>query len=96
MVVLPLSRVLRAMPPLQPLGQERHRRPARPARHAAATRPARCDELARQWRRIHSRPLRRIAIAPGCFLHSCGVTAGDPRLADDAEAHRIPLHQMCA
>ena len=27
-VVLPPSRVLRAMPPLQPLGQERHRQPA--------------------------------------------------------------------
>jgi len=29
-VVLPKSRVLRAMPPLQPLGQERHRQPAGP------------------------------------------------------------------
>jgi hypothetical protein len=26
-VILPKSRVLRSMPPLQPLGQERHRRP---------------------------------------------------------------------
>jgi two-component system cell cycle sensor histidine kinase PleC len=26
-VILPRSRVLRSMPPLQPLGQERHRRP---------------------------------------------------------------------
>jgi two-component system cell cycle sensor histidine kinase PleC len=32
-VVLPPSRVLRAMPPLQPLGQERHRGPAGPARY---------------------------------------------------------------
>ena len=33
-VALPPSRVLRAMPPLQPLGQERHRQPAGgPARH---------------------------------------------------------------
>ncbi len=32
-VVLPPSRVLRSMPPLQPLGQERHRRPAERARH---------------------------------------------------------------
>jgi two-component system, cell cycle sensor histidine kinase PleC len=32
-VVLPPSRVLRAMPPLQPLGQERHRQPAGPTRH---------------------------------------------------------------
>jgi two-component system cell cycle sensor histidine kinase PleC len=32
-VVLPPSRVLRAMPPLQPLGQERHRRPVERPRH---------------------------------------------------------------
>jgi two-component system cell cycle sensor histidine kinase PleC len=32
-VNLPPSRVLRPMPPLQPLGQERHRQPAMPARH---------------------------------------------------------------
>jgi two-component system cell cycle sensor histidine kinase PleC len=32
-VVLPPSRVLRAMPPLQPLGQERHRRPMERPRH---------------------------------------------------------------
>jgi two-component system cell cycle sensor histidine kinase PleC len=34
-VILPPSRVLRPMPPLQPLGQERHRQPAgAPARHS--------------------------------------------------------------
>jgi len=38
-VCLPRSRVLRAMPPLQPLGQERHRRPAAPvAKRQAAPR----------------------------------------------------------
>ena len=29
-VCLPKSRILRTMPPFQPLGQERHRRPAAP------------------------------------------------------------------
>jgi two-component system, cell cycle sensor histidine kinase PleC len=33
-VILPKSRVLRAMPPLQPLGKERHRQPAAPDRRA--------------------------------------------------------------
>jgi two-component system cell cycle sensor histidine kinase PleC len=33
-VMLPPSRVLRAMPPLQPLGQERHRRPFAPSRYS--------------------------------------------------------------
>jgi two-component system cell cycle sensor histidine kinase PleC len=37
-VVLPPSRVLRAMPPLQPLGQERHRQAAGPARHGTEPR----------------------------------------------------------
>jgi two-component system cell cycle sensor histidine kinase PleC len=31
-VILPKSRVLRAMPPLQPLGKERHRQPPQPER----------------------------------------------------------------
>jgi two-component system, cell cycle sensor histidine kinase PleC len=33
-VILPPGRVLRAMPPLQPLGQERHRQPAERHRHS--------------------------------------------------------------
>jgi two-component system cell cycle sensor histidine kinase PleC len=32
-VILPPSRVLRPMPPLQPLGQERHRKPVPVRRH---------------------------------------------------------------
>jgi hypothetical protein len=33
-VLLPKGRVLRAMPPLQPLGKERHRQPSSPERRA--------------------------------------------------------------
>jgi two-component system cell cycle sensor histidine kinase PleC len=43
-VVLPKSRVLRAMPPLQPLGQERHRQPAAPRRYGREPQWARAGE----------------------------------------------------
>jgi two-component system cell cycle sensor histidine kinase PleC len=46
-VLLPKNRVLRAMPPLQPLGMERHRQPAAPERRVHA-RPAGAENAARQ------------------------------------------------
>jgi two-component system cell cycle sensor histidine kinase PleC len=46
-VCLPKSRVLRTMPPLQPLGQERHRRPVGPAPKRQQARPGTLEEAAR-------------------------------------------------
>ena len=91
---LPTSRVLRAMPPLQPLGQERHRRPV-----AAPTRPpqprhAGWKSALRTWRAIHSRAAEAHCHAPGRFLHS---PAGDARAVRRSwrrrEANGNPLHQ---
>jgi two-component system cell cycle sensor histidine kinase PleC len=46
-VCLPKSRVLRTMPPLQPLGQERHRRPAPAAPKRPQPRPETLEEVGR-------------------------------------------------
>ncbi len=68
-VILPPSRVLRTMPPLQPLGQERHRQPAGGAACASSREPlwrSRANEAggestAVQLATAHALPSRRRA-----------------------------------
>ena len=72
-VMLPKSRVLRAMPPLQPLGQERHRQPAR-------TRAAEAREGRRNgnWFSVPfhpQQPAEADCQNQACFLHSLGCAA---------------------
>jgi two-component system cell cycle sensor histidine kinase PleC len=46
-VCLPKSRVMRTMPPLQPLGQERHRRPVAPEPRWVQPRPVNLEPVRR-------------------------------------------------
>ena len=93
-VVLPKSRVLRTMPPLQPLGQERHRRSAPDqARHAASTRRADAGNRGP----IHSgavspivRRRRPSYISPGSARPAAGNRRTDP------EEYMDPPASMCA
>ena len=89
-VCLPGSRVLRTMPPLQPLGQERHRRPpaASPQRQQA-----RAVAGGPQWRAIHSGPVSHIAIEPTASYIPAGGGSENRVPALRVEANADPLHQ---
>ena len=90
-VCLPGSRVLRTMPPLQPLGQERHRRPpaAPPQRQQARAVAGESP----QWRGIHSGPVSHIAIAPTTSYIPAGVRDMRILASTFAQANANPVHQ---
>ena len=90
-VVLPEQRVLRAMAPLQPLGQERHR-PGRRATAAATGAPA-----CRQAPETPTRPrIRCSALADAVVLEQASAyirPVAQHRHAQASRIHGIPLHQ---
>ena len=72
-VCLPKSRVMRTMPPLQPLGQERHRRPVAPAPRRLQPRPGSAGAGRRSGAESTVVPLRHIAMHPAASY----IPAGD-------------------